>query len=69
MPFASFDQEGYRVLSPISGYFNKDSLKQVLNICKDAGGFLSALIRMERDQSFSSKWLRHFLNPMFLLPG
>lgn len=34
----SFDQEGYRVLSPISGYFNKDSLKQVLNICKDAGG-------------------------------
>ncbi|MEA5034198.1 phage/plasmid primase, P4 family [Cloacibacillus evryensis] len=31
----SFDIEGYRVLSPISGYFNKDSMKQVLNVCKE----------------------------------
>ena len=30
----SFDQEGYRVLSPMSGHFNKDALKQVLDICK-----------------------------------
>ena len=33
----SFDQEGFRVLSPISGFFNKDSLLQVLDICKHAG--------------------------------
>ena len=30
----SFEQEGYRVVSPISGYFNKESMKQVLDICK-----------------------------------
>ena len=28
----SFEQEGFKVLSPISGYFNKDTLKQVMNI-------------------------------------
>ena len=33
----SFDQEGFRVLSPLSGFFNKDSLRQVLDICKHAG--------------------------------
>lgn len=32
----SFDQEGYRVLSPMSGHFNKDTLKQVLDICRHA---------------------------------
>lgn len=32
----SFDQEGYRVLSPMSGYFNKDALRQVLDICRHA---------------------------------
>ena len=30
----SFEQEGFRVISPISGYFNKSQLKQVLNILK-----------------------------------
>ncbi len=30
----SFEQEGYRVLSPMGGHFNKDSLKQVVNICQ-----------------------------------
>ena len=30
----SFEQEGFRVLSPISGYFNKMQLKQVVNILK-----------------------------------
>ena len=30
----SFEQEGFRVLSPISGYFNKDALKQVIGLCK-----------------------------------
>ena len=30
----SFEQEGFRVLSPISGYFNKYQLKQVINILK-----------------------------------
>lgn len=33
----SFDQEGFRVLSPISGFFNRDSLRQVLDVCKHAG--------------------------------
>lgn len=28
----SFEQEGFKVLSPISGYFNKETLKQVMNI-------------------------------------
>ena len=32
----SFEQEGFRVLSPISGYFNKYQLKQVINILKTA---------------------------------
>ena len=30
----SFEQEEYRVLSPMGGHFNKDALKQVLDICK-----------------------------------
>lgn len=30
----SFEQCGYKVLSPISGYFNKYVLKQVISICK-----------------------------------
>jgi len=30
----SFEQEGFRVLSPISGYFNQYSLKQVLSMVK-----------------------------------
>ncbi len=30
----SFEQEGFKVLSPISGYFNKDALKQVISLCK-----------------------------------
>ena len=30
----SFEQEGFKVLSPISGYFNKDALKQVVTILK-----------------------------------
>ena len=30
----SFEQEGFKVLSPISGYFNKDTLKQVVSLCK-----------------------------------
>ena len=30
----SFEQEGFKVLSPISGYFNKDALKQVIGLCK-----------------------------------
>ena len=30
----SFEQEGFRVLSPISGYFNAESLKQVVNIAQ-----------------------------------
>ena len=30
----SFEQEGFRVLSPISGYFNKDVLKQVISLLK-----------------------------------
>ena len=30
----SFEQEGFKVLSPISGYFNKESLKQVINIAQ-----------------------------------
>ena len=30
----SFEQEGFKVLSPISGYFNKDTLKQVISLCK-----------------------------------
>lgn len=33
----SFDQEGFRVLSPMSGHFNKDALRQVLDICRHAG--------------------------------
>ena len=30
----SFEQEGFKVLSPISGYFSKDALKQVISLCK-----------------------------------
>ncbi len=30
----SFEQEGFKVLSPISGYFNKSALKQVIGLCK-----------------------------------
>ncbi len=30
----SFEQEGFKVLSPISGYFNKNTLKQVISLCK-----------------------------------
>ena len=30
----SFEQEGFKVLSPISGYFSKSALKQVLSLCK-----------------------------------
>ena len=30
----SFEQEGYKTLSPMGGHFNKDSLKQVINICQ-----------------------------------
>ena len=30
----SFEQEGFKILSPISGYFNKDTLKQVISLCK-----------------------------------
>lgn len=30
----SFEQEGYRVLSPMGGHFNRTSLRQVLDICK-----------------------------------
>lgn len=33
----SFEQEGYRVLSPMGGYFSRDQLKQVVSICKHAG--------------------------------
>ena len=32
----SFEQEGFRVLSPISGYFNKMQLKQVINMLQTA---------------------------------
>ena len=32
----SFEQEGFRVLSPISGYFNKESLKYVVKLLKTA---------------------------------
>ncbi|MBQ9526887.1 MAG: toprim domain-containing protein [Fretibacterium sp.] len=31
----SFEQEGYKVLSPIGGYFSKESLKQVINIAQN----------------------------------
>ncbi len=30
----SFEQEGFKVLSPISGYFNKEALKQVISLCR-----------------------------------
>lgn len=30
----SFEQEGFKVLSPISGYFSKDAIKQVIALCK-----------------------------------
>lgn len=30
----SFEQEGFKVLSPVSGYFNKEALKQVISLCK-----------------------------------
>ena len=30
----SFEQEGFKVLSPIGGYFNKEILKQVINIAQ-----------------------------------
>lgn len=30
----SFEQEGFKVLSPISGYFSKEALKQVISLCK-----------------------------------
>lgn len=30
----SFEQEGFKCLSPISGYFNKETLKQVIGLCK-----------------------------------
>lgn len=33
----SFEQEGFRVVSPISGYFNKETLKQVISLCKTQG--------------------------------
>lgn len=32
----SFEQEGYPVLSPMGGYFNKPSLKQVLDVCRNS---------------------------------
>ena len=32
----SFEQEGFKVLSPISGYFSKEALKQVLKLLKSA---------------------------------
>jgi len=32
----SFEQEGFPVLSPMGGYFSKEQLKQVLNICQHA---------------------------------
>lgn len=31
----SFYQEGYRVLSPMGGHFNRDALKQVIGICQN----------------------------------
>ena len=30
----SFEQEGFKCLSPISGYFNKEALKQVISLCR-----------------------------------
>ena len=30
----SFEQEGFKCLSPISGYFSKEALKQVISLCK-----------------------------------
>lgn len=30
----SFEQEGFKVLSPISGYFSKSAMKQVISLCK-----------------------------------
>lgn len=30
----SFEQEGFRVLSPMGGHFNRDALKQVIDICR-----------------------------------
>ena len=30
----SFEQEGFKVLSPISGYFNKEAQKQVISLCR-----------------------------------
>lgn len=33
----SFEQEGFKVLSPISGYFSKSALKQVISLCKTQG--------------------------------
>ena len=30
----SFEQEGFKVLSPISGYFSKDAMRQVIGLCK-----------------------------------
>ena len=30
----SFEQDGYKVLSPIGGYFSKESMKQVINIAQ-----------------------------------
>ena len=30
----SFEQEGFKVLSPVSGYFNKESQKQVISLCR-----------------------------------
>ena len=30
----SFEQDGFKVLSPISGYFSKSALKQVISLCK-----------------------------------
>lgn len=30
----SFEQEGFKVLSPIGGYFNKEAIKQVINIAQ-----------------------------------
>ncbi|MBQ6738873.1 MAG: toprim domain-containing protein [Synergistaceae bacterium] len=49
----SFEQEGFRVLSPISGYFSKDAKKQVISIVKNSEKVFVCFDSDKAGQSFT----------------
>ncbi len=57
----SFEQEGYKVLSPMGGYFNKEALKQVINICQNS---IRVFLCFDSDDS-GSRFQREMSKLMF----